>query len=191
MTLAEKVNSVEEVFQTLDHDLTSFKNQSGLHCKSGCGKCCQKPDINATVLEFLPMAYHAFKQNTHVELYEKASGHANELCVMLDAGRTNGMCLDYKYRGMVCRVFGFTSRINKLGLKDMITCRTIKTEQEENYSKAINNGAENIPLAQSYYRRLMNVDDELSRTQYPVNVAIKKAIEEVMHYYSYREIGDE
>jgi hypothetical protein len=37
----------------------------------------------------------------------------------------------------------------------------------------------------------MNIDDELCRTQYPINVAIKKAIEEVMHYYSYRENGEE
>ena len=191
MTLAEKVNSVEEVFQALDDDLTSFKTQSGLHCKSGCGKCCQKADINATVLEFLPLAYHSFKQNTSAELYEKASSHEDELCVMLDGARTSGMCLDYKYRGMVCRIFGFTARINRLGLKDLITCRIIKTEQEENYNKTINGATDGIPLAQSYYRRLMNIDDELSRTQYPINVAIKKAIEEVMHYYAYRENGEE
>jgi uncharacterized protein len=191
MTLAEKVNSVEEVFQTLDHDLASFQTQSGLHCKSGCGKCCQKPDIDATVLEFLPMAYHAFKQNTSEELYEKASSQADGLCVMLDSTKSSGMCLDYKFRGMVCRVFGFTARINRLGLKDMITCRTIKTEQEENYSKAITGATEGIPLAQSYYRRLMNIDDDLGRIQYPINVAIKKAIEEVMHYFAYRERGEE
>jgi Fe-S-cluster containining protein len=191
MTLAEKVNSVEEVFQALDHDLTSFQTQSGLHCKSGCGKCCQKPDIDATVLEFLPMAYHAFKQNTSEELYEKASSQPDGLCLMLDSTKSSGMCLDYKFRGMVCRVFGFTARINRLGLKDMITCRTIKTEQEENYSKVITGAPEGIPLAQSYYRRLMNIDADLGRTQYPINVAIKKAIEEVMHYFAYRESGEE
>lgn len=194
MTLAEKVNSVEEVFQTLDTDISTFQTHSGLQCKSGCGQCCHKADIEATVLEFLPLAYYMYKQGSAMELYENVSSKSDRLCVMLGPSRAYGMCLNYRFRGMICRIFGFTGRMNKHGRTEMITCKIIKTEHEESYNSIMNsaaNGISEIPLAQQYYRRLMSVDDELSRTTYPINIAIKKAIEEVMHYYAYREIGEE
>jgi hypothetical protein len=57
MSLEEKVNLVKAVFEKLDKEIAAFQSWSGLHCKFGCGKCCTKPDIEATILEFLPFIY--------------------------------------------------------------------------------------------------------------------------------------
>lgn len=193
MTLAEKVASVEKVFKDLDDKISTFQRWSGLYCADGCGKCCFKPDINATILEFLPLAYHAYKGNLADELYEKVKGKEDDLCVILDPNRINGMCSDYHHRGMICRIFGYSARMNKYGTPEMITCKIIKTEQEANYSKAveeITKGSKSIPIAENYYRQLMMIDNDLGRTLYPINVAIKKALEEVMHYYAYREVNE-
>ncbi|HEX5169154.1 MAG TPA: YkgJ family cysteine cluster protein [Cyclobacteriaceae bacterium] len=191
MTLAEKVESVEILFQTLDGEIAAFQNWSGLHCTSGCGKCCLKPDITATVLEFLPLAYHAFKENHAVELYERVKGQESSLCIMLNQAGLNGMCSNYHSRGMICRVFGYSARMNKYGKPEMMTCKIIKTEQEENYNKAVDKigkGTKDVTIAENYYRKLVMIDDHLGRTLYPVNTAIEKALEIVLQYHSYREV---
>lgn len=190
MTLPEKVKSVEDIFEELDTRISSFQEWSGLHCPSGCGKCCFKPDINATILEFLPLAYHAYRGNKALEVYEQANSQQNDLCIILDSNRTHGMCSNYVHRGMICRIFGYSARINKYGKPEMITCKIIKSEQETDYNKtvqAIESGEHDVPIAEQYYRQLMMIDDELGKTLYPINVAIKKALELVMHYYAYRE----
>ena len=190
MTLTEKVKSVEDIFQSLDSEIASFQKWSGLHCPSSCGKCCFKPDISATALEFLPMAFHAHRDGKAEELYEKTNDNLNGLCISLDSQRVHGMCGNYKNRGMICRVFGYSARMNKYGKPEMITCKIIKTEQEPNYLSALNkieSDEHSIPIAERYYRQLMMIDDELGRTLYPINVAIKKALEVVMHYYAYRD----
>jgi Fe-S-cluster containining protein len=193
MTLNEKVDAVEELFKELDIAISHFQQWSGLYCVNGCGKCCLKPDITATILEFLPLAYHAFKERHADSLYEKLQGKENELCIILDPTRPHGMCGDYNNRGLICRIFGFSARRDKYSRPEIITCKIIKTEQAENYTRSMNEiaeGAGSIPIAEDYYRRLMLIDTELGRDLYPINVAVKKALEVVMHYYAYREVRD-
>ena len=71
MDLLEKIKAVEEEFQNLDREISSFQSWSGLGCKVGCGKCCFKPDIEATVLEFLPFAQYLHEQDKAFEWLEK------------------------------------------------------------------------------------------------------------------------
>lgn len=60
MSIESKVRLVELLFDRLENEITDFKLQTNLHCLSGCGKCCTKPDIDASPLEFLPWAFHLF-----------------------------------------------------------------------------------------------------------------------------------
>ena len=195
MTLAEKVKSVEEIFQSLDVEIAAFKNWSGLNCAPGCGKCCLKPDIQATVLEFLPLAYHRFKTEGYSPvLYERALQEEEGLCVILDQKSTKGMCGQYTYRGMICRLFGYSARLNKLNQAEILTCNVIKTEQATPFQQAavlIQVGDRTVPVMARYYMQLLAIDAELGKTLYPVNTAIRKAFETVMHYYSYREMSED
>lgn len=191
MTLTDTVKSVEEIFQSLDVEVSAFKNWSGLSCASGCGKCCTKPDIEATVLEFLPLAYNLFKTEGYTpELYAHVIDEGDSLCALHDKTRSMGMCKNYTYRGMICRLFGYSARINRLNQAELITCSIIKTEQATPYQQAavlIQVGDRTVPIMAKYYMQLLALDPELGKTLYPVNTAIRKAIEHVMHYYSYRE----
>lgn len=191
MTLAEKVKSVEEIFQLLDTEINTFKEWSGLKCIPDCGKCCFKPDIDATVLEFLPLAYHLYKNGQALNLYDRVVAGENNPCLLIQAGNSGGMCGNYKFRGLICRLFGYSARLNKLGKADMVTCKIIKTEQSTPYKQAmvlIGLGERTIPVIGQYYMRLAAIDEELGRTLYPINTAIRKALEIVLQYYSYRDI---
>jgi uncharacterized protein len=189
MELEEKVLAVEKVFDSLDAEIAQFRQWSGLGCKWGCGKCCFKPDIEATVLEFLPFAHHLYKNGLAFEWLEKLEASQDSICMILNPLQNGaGMCSEYRHRGLICRLFGFSARTNKYGSKELVTCQVIKTEQEQNYHAAaerVSEGAD-LPVMNQYYMRLHSIDFQMAQEFFPINKAIKHAIEAILHYYAYR-----
>ena len=190
MNLPEKIQAVEEVFKKLDREIAAFQDASTLHCKLGCGKCCFKPDIEATILEFLPFAHHLFKQGKADEWLERIKSSDSSICHVLNPTQNGaGLCSEYQHRGLICRLFGYSARTNKYGKKELVTCQIIKTEQSgafQNTELNIEAGLK-VPVMNQFYMQLHGIDFELTRDFYPINIAIKHAIETVLHYYSYRE----
>lgn len=187
--LEEKVQSVEAVFKKLDAEISKFQSWSTLHCDYSCGKCCFKPDIEATPLEFLPFAFHLFKTNRAEESLTKLNETNAEICMILHPRQSGaGLCSEYSHRGLICRLFGYSARTNKYGKRELITCQIIKTGQSEKFDEAekkIESGME-VPVMSEYYMQLASIDFEMAREFYPINQAIRKAIENVLHYYAYR-----
>jgi Fe-S-cluster containining protein len=188
--MEEKVQAVERVFDHLDKEIAQFQSWSTLHCKFGCGKCCFKPDIEATVLEFLPFAYHLYKNDLAMEWFERLEADVPETCLILNPTQSGvGLCSEYSHRGLICRLFGYSARTSKYGRKELVTCEIIKTEQPEMFEMArhkVEDESESVPMMHAYYLRLHAIDPDLSRDFYPINVAIRKAIETVLAYYAYR-----
>ncbi len=189
MSIEEKVREVEQVFHHLDQAIAKFQSGSSLHCKFGCGKCCFKPDIEATILEFLPFALHLYQQGQAETWYERLKINTSPVCLILNPTQGGaGLCSEYPHRGLICRLFGYSARTNKYGRHELVTCQIIKTEQTsayENTEQKIEAGEE-VPVMSDYYMRLHGIDAELTREFYPINQAIQKAVETVLHYYAYR-----
>jgi uncharacterized protein len=189
VSLIEKVQAIEAVFHDLDEAIAAFQSWSTLHCKFGCGKCCFKPDIEATTLEFLPFAYHLYLNNLATEWLDKINSSSETICHILSPTQSGaGLCSDYQYRGLICRLFGYSARTNKHSEKELVTCQIIKTEQHAAFAAAEQKVLDNasVPVMSNYYMRLHSIDPELARDFYPINTAIKKALETVLHYYAYR-----
>ena len=188
-SLEEKVKSVEAVFEKLDAAIGKFQSDTSLHCKFGCGKCCFKPDIEATVLEFLPFAFHLHQSNLTEYWLTKLKEANAEICMILNPTQSGaGLCSEYPHRGLICRLFGYSARTNKYGKRELITCQIIKSDQHAAFSeteKKIEQGLD-VPVMNEYYMQLASIDFDMSREFYPINVAIRKAIEAVLHYYAYR-----
>jgi uncharacterized protein len=188
--LPEKVRAVEEVFKALDENISRFQSWSTLHCKMGCGKCCFKSDIEATVLEFLPFAHYLYLNDLAFKWLDDLKTHSSPVCMILNPTQAGvGLCSQYPYRGLICRLFGYSARTNKYGVKELVTCQLIKSEQSAAYAQAqqrIENNAEDIPVMNQYYMQLHAIDQDLAYNFYPINEAIKRAIEAVLHYYAYR-----
>ena len=70
-TLTGKVRAVQRVYLKLDREIAKVQLESGLHCISGCGECCKKPDIEATPLEFLPLALHLYDEGKAEKFLEE------------------------------------------------------------------------------------------------------------------------
>ena len=192
MAIEHKVQLVEQLFDRLENEITSFRSQTQLHCKTGCGQCCSKPNINASPLEFLPWAFYLFLNGKAEAILEELNTKTNTNCHLYQSlsttDQTNGRCTDYKYRGLICRLFGYASNRDKYGQLRMATGKIITHGQQANFAaaeKAISKGLY-VPVFTDYYTRLSQIDNRLATTLLPINEALKMAIEEVLHYYAYR-----
>lgn len=190
MNLEEKASAVALVLKELDTEIQKFQDWSHLHCKFGCGKCCFKPDIEATPLEFLPFAVHLCKTNQAEDWLNRLDTLDNDqICVILNPTQTGaGLCSEYPYRGLICRLFGYSARTNKYDVKELVTCSIIKTEQQTNYeiadTKIKTDGQ--IPLMAEYYLKLHYIDPNMANEFMSINQAIKKAIELALQYFTYQ-----
>lgn len=188
MTLEEKVTAVNALFSKLDAEISTFQKASGLDCPWGCGACCFKADIEATALEFLPFAVHLYKKQEAETWYDRLKENTSPICVILNpTAEARGLCSQYPYRGLICRLFGYSARLNKHGKRELVTCQIIKGQPEfAAVQKRVVEDLVQLPVMSQYYMHLHGIDPELSRTFYPINLALRRAIEEVLHYYAYR-----
>ena len=192
MSMESRVKAVEALFAGLDREIATFQSESGLGCKAGCGKCCTYPDIDASPLEFLPWAFYLFlsgKAETTLEelkLGNSSICHLYRPLSVLDSN--SGRCGDYRYRGLICRLFGFGATRDKMGELRLATCKIIKENQVELYENskvAMKNGLY-VPIFTDYYMNLNQIDFRMGNSILPINKAMKAAIEEVLQYYAYR-----
>ena len=192
MSIEYKVRSVEHLFLGLDKQISNFQNESTLQCKSGCGKCCSYPDVDASPLEFLPWAFHLFLNSTAETTLAVLRAKSNSICQiytplsLLESAK--GSCGDYAYRGLICRLFGFGANRDKYGALRLATCKVIKQSQAMAYADAQEAIQKEmpVPIFTDYYMRLSQIDYHLGTIILPINKALKMAIEEVLSYYAYR-----
>lgn len=192
MAIENKVRQVEALFDRLEIEITAFKSDTHLSCNAGCGKCCSKPNIDASPLEFLPWAFHLFlngrAEATLMELNNAVTNNCFLYRPLSVLEQHNGSCSNYRYRGLICRLFGYAANTDKYGKLRLTTCKIIKEEQKEKFNTAeesINKG-KYVPIFTDYYMQLAQIDLRLGITLLPINEALKMAIEEVLHYYAYR-----
>lgn len=192
MNLEEKSLAVLEVFKELEAEAKQFTSESGLSCMTGCGACCANPQIPASPLEFLPLAFDFYRKGIADSILSFLdSEEASENCIVYRAHSMDGKlgyCSNYAFRGMICRLFGASARKNKYGSKDIIICKILKEQKKEAFQTAtqrINQDLE-IPTASRYYMYLDEIDESLTR-QMPINKAIAFALELVLRYKFYEK----
>jgi len=192
VSIQSKVRRIEQLFDRLDSEISKFQNNTNLHCISGCGKCCTKPDIEASPLEFLPWAFHLFLNGLAKKTLDELNNTSNSICYIYQPlsllENYKGSCGNYKYRGLICRLFGYAANKDKYGQLRLITCKIIKESQSvelKNADEAINKKLK-VPVFTDYYMKLNQIDFRLGNTFLPINEALKTAIMEVLHYYNYR-----
>jgi uncharacterized protein len=196
MNLLEKSKAVEEIFQELEQESRQFHQEAGMGCLSGCGFCCANPEVPASPLEFLPLAFDLYEKGLADDIANQLANQEDPgICVVYrsnPADVTKGFCGNYSKRGLICRLFGASARKNnKTGLKELITCKILKAEKPvafQSVTERINSDMQ-ISLAPAYYTRIKDVDEALTN-QYPINQAILMAIELVLRYKFYQESED-
>ncbi|MFD0761042.1 YkgJ family cysteine cluster protein [Lutibacter aestuarii] len=194
MSIERKVRLIEQMFGCLEQEITTFKKQFDMQCVSGCGKCCTKLDVEASPLEFLPWAFYLFLNDKAEEVLRELNHKSTTICHIYQplslTDSSSGSCGEYRYRGLICRLFGYAAVKDKYGQLRLATCKILKESQPQNYQQVIDalKNKASIPVFTDYYMQLSQIDFTLGATILPINKALIRAIEEVLSYYAYRPI---
>jgi Fe-S-cluster containining protein len=187
---------VVEFYASLDKDLATFQKQANYGCITGCSKCCTSPNIEATILELLPYAFYVYKNNQAETIYDSLLSNDSPICSLykpLQIEVQKGGCSDYAYRALICRLFGSSFTRDKNGESILLACKDIKStfpDLQVTVNKEAHDGLQ-VPLATNYYNNLSDIDYNLSKQQYPINEAMRLALEMVLNHFHYSDPSNE
>ena len=182
MTLENKVQLVEKLFDQLEKETLQFQEASGIGCVSGCGKCCTYPNIEASPLEFLPWAFHLFLSGKAEDALTSINKYPTMSCFILAPVSIigKGHCGSYRHRGLICRLFGYAANRDKYGNLRLVTCKTIKEEQTDNYlvvSEAILKEMQEVLEGNFFSANWGEIKDELAELELEIEVGEPRMIE--------------
>ena len=190
MSIYNKVRSVNAILQTASKEVRDFQKLTGIYCIDNCHSCCTKKDIYATELEFYPLAYNLFKNKKAYQVLEELQNqNEQELsnCILYKPGlfEMKFGCTEYVYRGLICRLFGYSFSADKYGNKKFMTCKTIKNHFSTKVEEL--SQIKKKPGMQKYYSELSKIDFYLANKLVPINQAIQRAIEKIVFHYELRK----
>lgn len=174
------------LFADIDRQTETFSLQTGLICRKDCGACCTTADIETTVTEVLPLAVHLWANGTAQSKLEVIRLiPAKGICGFYEPDPVNkiqGRCSIYAYRPGLCRLFGFAARKDKYGKLTLVTCKIIKDSQPQECKRAQEEMQKRVtpaPLLGTYAFSVANIDPGHGQKLFPINQAIRQAIEKV------------
>jgi len=182
--------AVEQVFKELDEHVALTASKTGMKCTHLCNACCLKTNIEASPIEFIPLAawlYETGKIDEFLILLDKSDKTGYCPLFLPEAWKTgNWACLQYDKRGLICRLFGYGYRMTREALPELVTCKVLKNSLPESVEKAHQLGLQNpgdIPLFSNYSMQLYSIDPDLAIQHLPINKAIRLAIEKLYFQY--------
>lgn len=158
----------------LYEELKSIHDALGVRCY-GCRLCCETAayNIEATMLEFIPLALYLIENGDFDKWFEKAQrAVSTDRCVLLvdESIKVEGGCSFHQYRPLVCRLFS-ASYVKRKNNVEILSCRFLKGE----LSKRI----DHLVDAQTYFDRLYDIDPYLAIQRRDINTAFREALEYV------------
>lgn len=199
------VKGMEEIihlYEELDRIIGRLKECGNMECPELCGRCCKTPAMNveSSVIEALPLVINLLETGQVDFFYEMLDKFKDcDPCIFYtDEIRegNRGRCSVYRYRPLVCRLFGYSAVINKHGKIAPALCSTIKEAMPgcaARITSLIERGLP-VPVFSEYTMRSSMLNPAIGFERYPVNMAVKKAIEFVglqMSYSSSRDTGSD
>jgi uncharacterized protein len=171
--IADQVNNL---FAEIDRQTQAFQAATGLSCPPGCGQCCDNEHIEVTVLDCLPLA---------IEFWlTQFTEPARDSCLFYQPDphqSGNGQCLQYAGRPLLCRTFGFGTVRNKVGAPELAVCSVHRATQGETVARSQQAIAAGLaaPNFADLAMRLEAIDPAIGRQRYPINQAMRRALERV------------
>jgi Fe-S-cluster containining protein len=182
MKYREYAEKIMQVYEDLDELIAQFQEETGWSCLPGCGDCCQTDRVEASIAEFMPLALHLMENNEmHFWLDKLEKQGEEKQCIFYKPDERipgHGRCVQYSHRGLVCRLFNFSAVADKYGKKIFQACGIMKKQQAAR-AAALQEliGQRQIPLMTDFSMRIHGINPSLGTKMYPVNQAVRLAIE--------------
>jgi hypothetical protein len=192
-----RIAQLEEVYDELNDSINRTMLQTGLRCLPGCRSCCETPssNIEVSILEFLPLSMHLWQNDKAGQLLEILELKTeDDPCVLLQNDTTllpEGGCSHYGFRPLMCRLFGFSAMVGRDGFPSPVICKLVKVNYPDIMRKVVDsvNGGLDIAVFSNFARRVKGIDPYLAERVYPINQALKKAIEFIGLRWHFGSLG--
>jgi len=173
-----------EVYADLERQTAEFKKRIGIECLRGCTFCCATAKfVEASIFEMLPLSLHFWEEGRAPEVLEKLEGiHPEAPCILLNPkppDERSGGCSYYRFRPLICRLFGFSATVDKNGRPFIALCAPLK-ELHSGIAERVNQKIrEDLPFAlmPDFSRKVAMIHPQLGQEKYPVNIALLEALE--------------
>lgn len=172
--MLQRLRTISTQVMSLYEELDKVHRRLGLSC-NGCRFCCNTHayNIEVSVLEFLPLAWHLVESNQFEHWFGKAQrATPQDRCILLETdavSKPEGGCSFHRYRPLICRLFS-ASFVKRKTLQ-VLSCILLKEELQKNLDQ--------LADAQDYFDRLYDIDPTMAVDRFDVNTAFRKALEYV------------
>ena len=171
--IGKEIDSIEELYATIDSDLEAFDSKAGIHCICEHGSCCEHYIPELTPLEAEYLAYIILRDGREEEVVNRLSSFNQDLgiCPLYNKDG-NYHCSVYSARSLLCRLFGSACFVDKNGHRFFHPCKWNKDTKCFSEEELKNN---TIPSMGEYGRALYSLpgNDEDTET---IDIALPKAI---------------
>jgi Fe-S-cluster containining protein len=190
MNIREFSQDLQKIYDQMWDTFSQYQAASGLNCLVGCGKCCNNPEVEASVLEMFPLALRILDENKLEEWLDKLEEPAQDHCLMYEPHSpdgSKGQCGVYKERPSLCRMFGVAGFYNKHQEVTLSVCKLIREKYPDLTKIRESEVSDKTPMLITWSYRLAQIDPGLIQDRMPINQALKKALERIALYAQYQE----
>ena len=190
MNIREFSQDLQKIYDQMWEAFSQYQAASGLNCLVGCGKCCNNPEVEASVLEMFPLALRILDENKLEEWLDKLEEPAQDHCLMYEPHSpdgSKGQCGVYKERPSLCRMFGVAGFYNKHHEVTLSVCKLIREKYPDLTKVRESEVSDKTPMLITWSYRLAQIDPGLIQDRMPINLALKKALERIALYAQYQE----
>ncbi len=181
---ADVIQQVKEIFAQIDRQTAVLQAATGLHCPTGCGRCCENPEVETTVLEMIPLALELWQRGEALAWLSRAQAVENRSpCVFYQPDPFvpgNGRCSVYEFRPSLCRLFAFATVTNKQGKPELAACirhKEMMPETVQQAKAAIADGLAAPNFSEISIQLAMLAPSGIER--FPINQALTLALQRV------------
>lgn len=166
----------------IEKSIRSAMRASDIGCPDRCGACCYSKGIETTVLELFPLMMHVLRSGKLDYVVERLNCRTElDPCVFFESwpeGERNGFCTVYRFRPLVCRMFGFSARLRKDGAREAQVCRIVRQRDPEDVSRfeALCRNA-TVPDMASCFMRIAGLDPQRGYRLMPFHDALRETID--------------
>lgn len=122
--LGDRLKALNSIYEDLDRDESRFCDSFDVHCKPGCGSCCEHfvPDITRIESEYLAFGLAVEGRQQEILDLVRDWDPENPVCPLYRFD-TPFHCSVYRWRPLICRLFGASAVKGKDGKPQFRHCK--------------------------------------------------------------------
>lgn len=169
----------------MEENFKQFSEIGNISCLQNCSKCCTQQHAATSMFEMLPTAEDLYNKGLMEETLKRIDLSPPECCVLAsDHG-----CMTYPLRPSICRLFGLGRIENKKDDDQTFNfsiCKVIKDRYPQKVEELKNiNQLKKIKTCNQLYLPLLAQIPPSEAIELPINIALKKAFDQIALFKSY------